>query len=103
RGRLLSCIDAAWRAADRNVPWDDLDGLYRRAVDLIRSPAVHRALDLGREPDRRRAAYGPHLFGQGCLLGRRLLEAGVPLVTVYWHYEGPDDSPVWDTHWNNFR
>ena len=25
------------------------------------------------------------------------------LVTVYWHYEGPDDSPVWDTHWNNFK
>jgi len=27
----------------------------------------------------------------------------VGLVTVYWHYEGPDDSPVWDTHWNNFK
>jgi hypothetical protein len=36
------------------------------------------------------------------LLARRLLEAGVSLVTVYWHYEGPDDSPVWDTHQNNF-
>jgi hypothetical protein len=43
------------------------------------------------------------LFGQGCLLARRLLEAGVALVTVYWHYEGPDDSPVWDTHENNFK
>jgi hypothetical protein len=32
-----------------------------------------------------------------------MLEAGVGLVTVYWHYEGPDDSPVWDTHWNNFK
>jgi arylsulfatase A-like enzyme len=50
-----------------------------------------------------RAAYGQHLFGQGCLLARRLLEAGVLLVTVYWHYEGPDDSPVWDTHWNNYK
>jgi uncharacterized protein (DUF1501 family) len=27
----------------------------------------------------------------------------VRLTTVYWHYEGPDDSPVWDTHWNNFK
>jgi hypothetical protein len=43
------------------------------------------------------------LFGQGCLLARRLIEAGVALVTVYWHYEGPRDSPVWDTHGNNFR
>src|SRR5262249_38648334 len=33
---------------------------------------------------------------------RRLLEAGVPLVTVYWHYEGPEDSPGWDTHEKNY-
>src|SRR5207244_10120250 len=45
---------------------------------------------------------GNHLFGQGCLLARRLVEAGISLVTVYWHYEGPQDSPVWDTHQNNF-
>src|SRR6201988_3618184 len=32
-----------------------------------------------------------------------LPKANVPLVSVYWHYEGPDDSPVWDTHGNNFR
>ena len=49
-----------------------------------------------------RDAYGSHRFGQGCLLARRLLEAGVSLVSVYWPYEGPDDSPVWDTHQNNF-
>jgi len=35
-------------------------------------------------------------------LYRVLEEAGVKLATVYWHYEGPDDSPVWDTHENNF-
>src|SRR5205807_4120336 len=78
------------------------DGLTRRAYDLLHSPAVGRAVQLGREPDRLRDAYGRHLFGQGCLLARRLLEAGVSLVTVYWHYEGPADSPVWDTHQNNF-
>jgi arylsulfatase A-like enzyme len=64
---------------------------------------VRRAFELDREPDRVREQYGNHLFGQGCLLARRLLETGVPLATVYWHYEGPDDSPVWDTHENNFR
>jgi hypothetical protein len=36
------------------------------------------------------------------LLARRLLEAGVALVSVYWQYEGPADSPAWDTHANNF-
>ena len=80
----------------------DLDANYARALDLLRSAGMHQAFDLTAEPATIRAAYGEHLFGQGCLLGRRLLEAGVSLVTVYWHYEGPDDSPVWDTHENNF-
>ena len=95
RRRLLAKLDPAGPA--------DRDPLNDRAYNLIRSPAVHLALKLDREPARVRDAYGPHLFGQGCLLARRLLEADVPLVTVYWHYEGPDDSPVWDTHENNFR
>src|SRR5687768_4277469 len=30
------------------------------------------------------------------------MQGGVRLVTVYWHYEGPDDSPVWDTHQSNY-
>jgi hypothetical protein len=81
----------------------DLDAYYQRAFSLIRSPAVRKAFDLGQEPDRGRDAYGRHLFGQGCLLARRLLEAGIALVSVYWHYEGPGDSPVWDTHQNNFK
>jgi hypothetical protein len=102
RRRLLTQLDRAFRQVDRGAASADVDAFYGQAFDLIRSPAIHRALQLGSEPDRVRAAYGPHLFGQGCLLARRLLEAGVPLVTVYWHYEGPDDSPVWDTHENNF-
>lgn len=80
----------------------DLERFYQQAFDLIGSTAVRRAFDLEREPGPLRAAYGPHRFGQSCLLARRLLEAGVALVSVYWHYEGPDDSPVWDTHQNNF-
>jgi hypothetical protein len=80
----------------------DMDAWYQKAFDVMRSPAVQEAFALEREPDRVRQRYGSHLFGQGCVLGRRLLEAGVGLVAVYWHYEGPDDSPVWDTHWNNF-
>jgi hypothetical protein len=96
RRRLLAKLDRPGDTPDR-------DAFNDRAFDLIRSPAVHTALKLDREPRRVHEAYGPHLFGQGCLLARRLLEAGVPLVTVYWHYEGPDDSPVWDTHENNFR
>jgi hypothetical protein len=80
----------------------EVDRFAQQAFDLIGSVGLRRAFELEREPDRLRSAYGSHRFGQGCLLARRLLEAGVALVTVYWHYEGPDDSPVWDTHQNNF-
>jgi hypothetical protein len=94
--RRLAAVDADSRIAT-------LDAHFHRAFELLRSPAARRAFDLQAEPPRQRAAYGPHLFGQGCLLARRLIESGVSLVTVYWHYEGPEDSPCWDTHENNFR
>jgi hypothetical protein len=101
RQGLLGRLDRAARWADAGAA-QDRDAWGQKALDLIRSPGVRRALDLRREPAALRERYGRHLFGQGCLLARRLLEAGVALVTVYWHYEGPDDSPVWDTHENNF-
>lgn len=87
---------------DRRLAAADLDGLYHQAFRLLRAASLRQAFDLAQEPERTRDRYGRHLFGQGCLLARRLLEAGVSLVSVYWHYEGPDDSPVWDTHQNNF-
>jgi Protein of unknown function (DUF1501) len=102
REALLGRID---RGLERVSPaaFEGADASFRKALDVIRSAAVRRAFALDQESPRTRERYGKHLFGQGCLLGRRLLEAGVGLVTVYWHYEGPEDSPVWDTHQNNFR
>jgi hypothetical protein len=94
-------IDRAWRLLDQRV--GDFTEQQRQAYGLLAAPGLRRAFALDQEPAALRDSYGTHLFGQGCLLARRLLEAGVTLVTVYWHYEGPDDSPVWDTHWNNFR
>jgi hypothetical protein len=92
--RLTHLSPTAFEGSDAN---------FHKAVEMIRSTAVQRAFDLDQESPRTRERYGRHLFGQGCLLARRLLESGVGFVTVYWHYEGPDDSPVWDTHWNNFK
>ena len=102
RKLLAERIDTAYRAADRRSAAGNLDAYRQQALHLLSAPAVQRAFALDQESVQLREAYGPHLFGQGCLLARRLLEAGVQLVTVYWHYEGPDDSPVWDTHENNF-
>ncbi len=99
---LRQQLEGQLAATDQSVPrrWDDFAS---QAQGLLRSAALRDAFELDREPQHVRDAYGAHLFGQGTLLARRLLEAGVTFVTVYWHYEGPRDSPVWDTHWNNYR
>lgn len=102
RRLLLGQLDRGRAAVEENQAAADLNGYYEQAFRLIHSRAARGAFQLDREPERVREAYGKHLFGQGCLLARRLIEAGVRLATVYWHYEGPDDSPVWDTHQNNY-
>jgi hypothetical protein len=102
RRDLLRRVNQRLDRLEAQTPLADFDAFQQKAFGLLRSPALQQAFDLEKEPDRRREAYGSHLFGQGCLLARRLVEAGVGLVSVYWHYEGPEDSPVWDTHQNNF-
>lgn len=76
----------------------NLDSFTRRAFELLSSPSTRDAFDLGREPARLREHYGASPFGRNCLLARRLVEAGVPMVTVY-SFGNRD----WDTHGNNFR
>jgi uncharacterized protein (DUF1501 family) len=62
------------------------------ALRLIRSDR-RGAFDLSREPEASRRAYGASDFGQGCLLARRLVEAGVPFVEVY--------LANWDSHFRD--
>jgi hypothetical protein len=83
------------------------DVYFERAVSLLTSPAARGALDLSAEPHRVRERYGMTLYGQHLLLARRLVEAGVSLVTVYWNQMLPrgdvsPGQPWWDTHKNNF-
>jgi hypothetical protein len=103
RRHLLGQVESRLAALESSGQAGLLDAHAERAYTLLRSPEARQAFELDREPRRVRESYGEHLFGQGCLLARRLVEAGVGLVTVYWHYEGPEDSPSWDTHENNFR
>lgn len=84
-----------------------LDQHYRRAHELIGSATSLAALDVDRESRRIREAYGPHRFGQCCLIARRLVEAGIPFVQVNWstHVEGPEDAGDggWDMHDRYFQ
>ncbi len=61
--------------------------------------AAAKAFLLDEEPAPLRDAYGRNLFGQGCLLARRLVERGVPFVEVTL---GGQAGANWDTHLNNF-
>lgn len=74
--------------------------LQERAFDMLTSTAVRDAFDLRQEPDAVRDRYGRHIHGQGLLMARRLVEAGVSLVCVNWHQDGHN---FWDTHGDNFR
>ncbi len=75
-----------------------VDGYTQKAFELLSSQASRDAFDLSKEPAPVHAAYGPTPFAQNCLLARRLVEAGVPMVTV--NSVGNRD---WDTHGNNFK
>src|SRR5262249_56455960 len=82
-----------------------LDRCYERAFDLILSPIARAAFSLADEPAATRDRYGRTPFGQSLLLARRLVEAGVQLVTVYYTREQPRRPGCaisWDTHEDNF-
>jgi hypothetical protein len=106
RRALLSALDERRRALERAGPVLDRDVVLRRAYDLLAAPQCRQAFDLSREPLPLRERYGLHRSGLACLLGRRLIEAGVPLVTVFWNHgiRGQDMHPEdpdaygWDTH-----
>ena len=66
----------------------------KQAYDLILGDGA-KIFDLGQEKDELRERYGRNTFGQSCLMARRLVERGVPYVTI--NFEG------WDTHKQHFQ
>jgi uncharacterized protein (DUF1501 family) len=75
--------------------------VYDNALQMIHSAAA-QAFDLSQEPTKVRDSYGKGVFGQGCLLARRLVEHGVPFVEVSLTSSSAG-SFGWDTHANNFE
>lgn len=97
RRSLLEQFDRARRTLDAQPAVRALGRQQARAFSLVNSAKVRLALDLGRESDRLRRAYGMTLFGQGCLQARRLVEVGCRFVTVIWDEYGQLNAG-WDTH-----
>lgn len=80
-----------------------MTGHYDRAFELLASAVGRSAFDLTQESDAMRDRYGRNPHGQSVLQARRLVERGVPLVTVFWPNEGIKNVSVyWDTHSRNF-
>ena len=88
---------------DRRPVDEPFDGPRRGAFSLLENQASN-VLDLRREPEKVRQRYGETTVGQSLLLARRLIEAGVSLVTVNWQDETKIDgvNTCWDTHQNSF-
>jgi hypothetical protein len=100
RLRLLGEVRQDFAAARAGAPIDSHRVAYLRAVQLMRGEA-RKAFDLAQEPPAVRDHYGRNLFGQSCLLARRLVECGVPFVEVT--LSAIAGGQGWDTHGDNFN
>ena len=100
RHDLLQQFESARRRLDDSAATRNLDAFYQKAFGLLSSDDTRRAFELARETAALRARYGKTEFGQRCLLARRLVEAGIPMVNVsYCH----TPAGSWDTHSNHFK
>lgn len=98
RRAALEKLTALSRLADKTAEIEGMSDYQARAVDLVTSPKTQKAFAIHEEPDAVRDRYGRHQYGQSILLARRLVEAGVRFVTVYYSRS----IGGWDTHTNNF-
>ncbi len=76
------------------------NSVYEGAIQLMDSEDAE-AFDLSKEPVKLREEYGNSVFGQGCLMARRLIERGVAFVEV--SLGTSSGGPGWDTHSDNFN
>lgn len=109
RNELLGAVDSARRQFEQYAKIQSWHRQQERALTLLMSSRTTEAFDLSREPQAIRDRYGESINGTSLLLARRLVEAGVPFVTVFWM--GDEQAAKkrkcasgggWDTHGNNF-
>jgi len=97
---LLRDLESDFSASRPDTPPSSHRSAYDRAVRLMKTSA-RKAFNLDEETATVRDAYGRNLFGQSCLLARRLIEHGVPFIEIT--LGGLNGGQfAWDTHGNNF-
>ena len=101
RRSLLENLDVEFKRLTQSPAQDRLQGFQRRAFDMLTSSNTRNAFDLAQETDAVRDRYGRNLYGSSVLIARRLVEAGVPFISVHQeifrHY-----GHSYDMHSNNF-
>jgi hypothetical protein len=103
RRTLLADINRQLRSQYEAASLGAMDRHMERAFDILHSATAGGAFDLTQESDEIRDRYGRNPHGQSVLQARRLVERGVPLVTVFWPSDGIKNVSVyWDTHSRNF-
>jgi hypothetical protein len=106
RRGLLQQIESQMPLLERHQLLLEKHAMYRQAFDMLANSRARGAFDLSDEPDSVKDRYGRNQSGQACLLARRLAEAEVPLITVFWSPSNrgqdrePDNTDLWgwDTH-----
>ncbi len=102
RRALITQLDRLRRGLDLHAAMDATDKFRREAFGLLASPEVADAFDVSRETVATRERYGRNVWGQACLLARRLAAAGTAVVTIYANtpQSGPEFTN-WDDHPDN--
>ena len=97
RRELRASLDRLKRFRDQHAedPTLAFDSYYDQGLDLVTSEPAQAAFDIHSEPDAMKDRYGRNDLGQRLLLARRLVEVGLPFVTVY--------HGGWDHHSNIFH
>ncbi|MFO1021183.1 MAG: DUF1501 domain-containing protein [Planctomycetales bacterium] len=108
RQELVSGLDSAHREFDQVASVRSWTSQQERAISLLTSAKTMSAFDVSRESPETLARYGNSVNSMSLLAARRLVEAGVPFITVFWSEEDEFVSKKclsgggWDTHGNNF-
>ena len=108
RQGLLVALNGARRELDHEMAVQNYAKQQERAFDLLASSGTVNAFDIKSEPLALRERYGQHINGMSLLMARRMVEAGVPFVTVFWKedeglHKKCKSAGGWDTHGNNFN
>ena len=110
RHQLMQTVDQARREFEQHASIRSWNRQQQRALSLLLASRTTQAFEVDREPAAIRERYGETVNGMSLLLARRLVEAGVPFVTVFWLGTGIGSATAkkcksagsWDTHGSNF-